>query len=422
MNTVSNPTRSRSGFGRLWQVVTHEYLVNVAKPSFFFGAIGVPLLIFAITAFITWLGIQSEEDRGRIEAVGYVDGSGILANPIDVPPGWSAYPDETSARAALDSDALDAYFLIPADYLQQGNVRLVASTGTPEVLEDDLDDFLIANLSADLAPDVRARIEDAGDVSLRTLDSGRTVGEAGILGVFFLPFVFVMIFIIASSASSGYLMSSVVEEKSNRVMEILVTAITPLQLLGGKIIGLGLVGLTMLALWALVGGIGLLLGRNTQFVSGISIPPDLLILSIIYFILGYFLTGSIMAGIGAVVGTEQESRQIGGILSLLNVIPLFFFFNFITDPNGTVPTILTLIPFTAPLSALLRLGYGAVPAWQLAASLLILLLTTVFTMWASARVFRWSLLLYGKRPSLRQIIRAIRSRDMATTATGDSSG
>jgi ABC-2 type transport system permease protein len=140
-------------------------------------------------------------------------------------------------------------------------------------------------------------------------------------------------------------------------------------------------------------------------------------------LLGYFFLASIMAGIGAVVGSEQESRQIAGIFSFVLVIPFFALVTFITDPNGVVPTVLTLFPLTSPVAVMLRLGFGSVPTWQLSLSMVLLLVTALFTAWASAKIFRWALLMYGKRPGLRDIARALRRPPtMATSATGERAG
>ena len=137
---------------------------------------------------------------------------------------------------------------------------------------------------------------------------------------------------------------------------------TPFQLLFGKIIGLGLLGLTQLVIW-MVCRLDHAAARaaTPDFLTGITIPPDLLIVGVVYFLLGYFLLASVMAGIGVVVGSEQESRQFAAIFGIVLVIPFFLITSFITDPNGAVVTFLTLFPFTSPMSMILRMGFSAVP-------------------------------------------------------------
>ncbi|MFN8528940.1 MAG: ABC transporter permease [Anaerolineae bacterium] len=190
----------------------------------------------------------------------------------------------------------------------------------------------------------------------------------------------------------------------------ILTTVTPFQLMFGKIIGLGALGLVQLAVWLGAGLIVINVGQFLPALQGVTIPPDLVIASVVYFLLGYFLQASVMAGIGAVVASEQESRQYAGIFSLLFSIPFFLIINFFTDPNGPVVTFLCLFPFTSPVSVIMRMGFGSIPPEQLILSVLILLVTVVLVTWLSARVFRWALLLYGKRPSLRQMFDVLRRR------------
>ncbi|MDZ4765551.1 MAG: ABC transporter permease [Chloroflexota bacterium] len=404
---------------KLWLVAKYEYLTNVRKRSFLIASLGVPLFVIVLMVII-FAVTAAQFDIAAIGAVGYVDASGILADELDQPDTFQTYADETAARAALDADEIGAYFVVPADYEASGRITIYAGASVPGDLRRQIEGYLIANIGATLDPVLLERLQNPVTRSLRTLNNGRTITEAGLVGLFITPIIFVMIFAMGSQTTSGYLMSGVVEEKSNRVMEILITSIPPFQLLAGKIIGLGLLGLTQLGIWAVVSGVIAAISGNITALRGVSLPPDLLLLGLVYFVLSYFMQASIMAGVGAVAGGEQESRQLAGVLSLIFFLPLFFFVNFITEPNGTIPTILTLIPFTAPVAVITRASFGTVPPSELVASLMILIVTTILIVWVSARVFRWSLLMYGKRPSLRQMLGALRSNRIETTAGGET--
>jgi ABC-2 type transport system permease protein len=304
--------------------------------------------------------------------------------------------------------------------MNNGSVKTYSKTGIPAALTSVIDTYLRANLSAGLDPTIAERIKDPVESSIRTLDNGRVIQDNAIVGLVLMPILFVMVFLFASQTTSSYLMSGVVEEKSNRIMEILITSVTPLQLLYGKIVGLGLLGLTQLVIWMLGGYLTLTLSHQANFLTGVTIPPDLVIVALVYFMLGYFLLASLMAGIGVVIGSEQESRQFAAIFTMGMVIPFFLISSFITDPNGVVVTILTLFPLTSPIAVILRMGFGVVPWYQLGASIILLLFTSIFVAWASARIFRWGLLLYGKRPGPRELLRVMRRPPtMATTASGD---
>jgi ABC-2 type transport system permease protein len=403
-------------------VARREFLSNVRRRAFLFAAFGAPLFSIVVMYIVFAITVQSFETTEGIGLVGYVDQAGVLQAGIEQPEDFRPYPDETAARAALDAGEISGYFIVPANYIATGDIDLYLLTiAVPEALYDQIEAYLVANLGGSVAAERLERLQDPVNTQIQTLDNGRLVRDSGIAGLFLTPIIFVMVFMLASQTSSGYLMSGVVEEKSNRIMEILITSITPMQLLVGKIVGLGALGLLQLVIWLVAGALVLQAGQGSTLLSGVYIPADMLALGIIYFLLTYFLIASLMAGVGAVAGGEQESRQLASIFSLLLFLPLFFLFNLFTDPNGTISTILTLLPFTSPVTTIIRMAFGTVPAWQLGVSLALLLLTTLFVMWASARVFRWSLLMYGKRPSLRQLIGIIRKPSgMGTTAAGGS--
>jgi ABC-2 type transport system permease protein len=407
---------------KMWLVARHEFLTNVRRRSFLFAAFGAPLFTILVMYIVFAITVESFGGTEGIGLIGYVDESGVLAAAIDQPEDFRPYPDGNAARAAMDAGEIDGYFSLPSNYIDTGMVNLyLRSSSVPEGLYDQIDTFLIANIGSSVEADRLERLQDPVNTQLLTLDNGRLIRDSGIAGLFLTPIIFVMVFMLASQTSSGYLMSSVVEEKGNRIMEILITSVTPMQLLVGKIIGLGALGLLQLGIWMIGGAVALQLGQNTELLSGVYIPPDMLLLGLIYFLLTYFLIASLMAGIGATAGGEQESRQLSSIFSLLLFLPFFFLYNLITDPNGTISTILTLLPFTSPVTTIFRMAFGTVPTWQLVVSLIVQIVTTVLIMWAAARVFRWSLLMYGKRPNLRELVRIIRKPSgMGTTATGES--
>ncbi|MDX2163144.1 MAG: ABC transporter permease [bacterium] len=403
---------------KAWRIARREFASNIIKPSFLFGAFGVPLIIIVIMVVVIALAAESQENLDRVGDVGYVDQSGVLADAAARPETFLAFQDAEAARAALEAQRIGAYFVLEPNYVQTGTVRLVSRTSAPDALKDEIDAFLIANLARDLDPEQVERLIDPIDESILTLDSGRQLSGAAFVGLFIVPFIFVFVFLLASQTTSGYLMSGVVEEKNSRIMEILVTTVTPFQLMFGKIIGLGALGLVQLIVWLAAGYLVTTLGQGTPVLAGVTIPPDLLAIGIVYFILGYFLMAGIMAGIGAVVGSEQESRQYAGLFTLPFSIPFFLIVSFFTDPDGPIVTFLCLFPFTSPVSVIMRSAFSAMPPELLALSMTILLITTLVVIWLSSRIFRWGLLLYGKRPSLGQIVRAVRRRSssMATTA------
>lgn len=411
---------------KLLLVARREFLYNLRRPAFLFSAFGSPLFVIVIMA-LTFSLTADTETLSETEQIGYVDQSGILADAetLDNPEFavFLRYPSETAARAALEENKISAYFVLPAGYMTTGTVQLFNYSPASEGLKSRIDSFLRANLllKADVGLPLAILDDPAGEMTVHIAASNRTIPQAAIFGLFLLPFLFVMIFMLASQTVSGFLMNGIVEEKTSRIMEVLVTSITPTQLLGGKIIGLGLLGLIQLLVWIAVGVTVLTIGnqQNVSFLTGLQLPADLILVALVYFLLSYFLLASVLAGVGAAAGSEQESRQYAGLFALLLFIPMFFIVPILEDPSGSLPLALSLIPVTAPMTMLMRMSLSAVPFWQIILSLLILALTTLLVAWASAKVFRWGLLLYGKRIDLRRIVGVVLRREprMETVAT-----
>lgn len=398
---------------KLWLVTQREYLTNVRKPGFLFAAFGMPVFIVGImlisAAFAA--GGASIDD---LSSVGVVDLSGVLAPAVpnaEYPELFVPYSDESTARAALDAGTLDAFVLVSDDYAQSGRVQVFSYESVPDDLIGEIGDLLVANLITQVDTDIPAeRVVDPLEATLHINSSGRDLTPQSLPAIIFMPFIFVIVFMLAVQLTSGFVMSGLVEEKTNRLIEVLVTSVTPMQLLTGKLIGLGMLGITQISVWLAMGIIALRVGQVLPFLAGVVIPLDLLIFSLIYFVLGFFLISSIMAVIGVIVGSEIESRQYAAVLSIVYIVPLYLSFSFIVDANGTLPVVLSLIPFTAPTAMMMRLGFVSVPAWQVALSVGILLVTTVLFAWASARIFRWALLRYGKKFTLREVIAVLRGR------------
>jgi ABC-2 type transport system permease protein len=386
-------------------------LSSVGIPGFF---IALFYLIFALTL--------NQYDVASLGTIGYVDRSGILTAQVSKPESFASFDSESEARALLDAGEIGAFFVIPEDYETSGSITIYGRTDSNRELERQITAYLVANLGAEVDLERLARMQQPVENSVLFLDSGRLLNDESIAGLFIVPLVFVLLFSMGAQIASGYLMSSVVEEKSNRITEILVTTVTPFQLLIGKIIGLGAVGMLRLAIWIGAGLVVVEINRNAALVQGLVIPPDLVVIALVYFVLSYFLQASLMAGIGTAAGSEQESQQIAGVLSLVFILPYFFMASFIFDPGGFIPMLFTYIPFTAPVAVIARMAFSTVPLEQIMLSMGILFVTSVVIAWASARIFRWSLLMYGKRPSLRQLIGALRSSAMQTTATGEAQG
>ncbi len=231
---------------------------------------------------------------------------------------------------------------------------------------------------------------------LHPLSAAPQRAESNML-TFFLPYAVTMLFYIIILSAASLLLSSVAKEKENRMMEILLVSVTPRQLLTGKIVALGMVGLLQTIVW--VGTGRLLLARSgTTFNLPIAfqLPPSFLFWGLIFFLLGYAVYASLMAGLGALVPNLREASQATIVVIFPLIIPIVLLSVLINDPNSTLAVILSLFPLTSPVAMMTRLSAGNVPLWQTTLSAVLLAVTAVMIVRSVARMFRAQTILSGQ--------------------------
>ena len=432
---------------KVWLVLRREYAYNFRRPSFLFTAFGVPLLSFVAIALLFQFTAARETNLDKFQRVGYVDRAMIIdpagPNPAGYvavihpdlaapdadsqPDALPAYFDALEARASeqLLAGELDAYFVIPEHYVLSGQITLVAQRSIPQALHDAIKDFLrvqIAHRAPETLPVPVERLADA-EFTLRDLDSGDELSEAAIVGRLLLPFIFVMIYFMATSTTAQFLMSGVVEEKENRLMEILATSLRPAELLVGKLLGLGALALTQIALWA---GAGLLIALVNEdaraFLGGAKFQTADLALIGVLFLINFLLFAAAMLGMGAAVTAEAESRQIAGFFTFLSVLPIMFSVTFFTNPDGPLPLFFSFFPLTAAVGLTMRLGVTSLPTWQIGLSLIIQIAMALIIAWLAVKVFRLGMLMYGKPLTPRTLWQALREGHVTLTSAPAGAG
>jgi ABC-2 type transport system permease protein len=303
---------------------------------------------------------------------GYVDLSGLIQTlPPELPEdSLRAYHDEGLAKDALLSGEISAYYLSPEDYLESGQVGYVKDEFNP------LDTF------------------SKGSLINRVLQLNLLV-----------MFLYYMLILMAA----GFLVSSLNKERESRVLEIMLVTVTPRQLLAGKFIGLGLMGLLINILWVGTGfGLMRLSGSTFQLPAEYQIQLHVLIWGVIYFLLGYAVYASLLGAVGAMLPNLRETSQATMVVILPMILPLMFITLLIEQPNGLLAVGLSLFPLTAPVTMMLRLVLIPVPGWQLFLSVLFLLLAAVIILRAVASMFRAQTMLSGQPLNLRNIYRLFR--------------
>jgi ABC-2 type transport system permease protein len=404
-------------------VAGQELWYNIRRPGFIIMTVLIPVLGLVALMLASLFGgevsgFMESQFAPSSKATGYVDDSGLLtAEQPQYAGQFIRYPDEASARKALLAEEIQSYFVVPTDYMQTGKVAVYGMGGgfSTFVAADtgNLSEFLAANLlQGRVDQELQTRIVTPPEIMPITLNrQGEVSTESpfSFLGDFILPYVFSILFIITLFTSSGFLLQSVSEEKEGRIIEILLSSISSTQLLAGKILGLGALGLIQVVVW--IGAGAALLAAATALFAAVGLTKlslDVVVLGVVYFVLGYLLFSTLMAVAGSLGTTQRESQQISGIFSLFAAIPFMVIGILFSNPDAPIAIVLSYFPLTSPVMMLLRLGFSEVPPEQIAISLVLLVIGIVFSLWAGAKVFRVGLLMYGKRPGLKDLALAFK--------------
>ena len=425
-------------------VARREFLTTVRRKAFVFTVLGTPAY-FALMMWITTAGELNErtEVLKELSTIGVVDSSGLFRDasteirtevsaesgsmfarkaPEGLVPSTlfrttvRTFADHASAESALRSREISQMVVIPADYLETGQVRRFARTSS---LFSSADRRAIASWLANGL--VRGRVDSllAARVARPAQNEQLfTLGKEGTFELkddrrelldFMLPMMFAMLLGVSIVLGGQYLLQGVSEEKESRILESLLCTVSAEELLAGKLFGLGAAGLLVVGVWA---GVGALLMGPVLLMAGMKLPAGLLVIALAYFLLGYLFYGSLMTGIGAVTSNMREAQQFSVWFTFLNFAPFIMITLLLGRPGSPLAVALSLFPPTAAGAMMLRLTApsSVVPFWQIALSLALLAAAGWFALLASARVFRIGLLLYGKTPNLPEILRWARQR------------
>lgn len=396
-----------------WLIAKHEYRRMVFRRAFVLTTIAIPLGFAALIA----MAVIVETGGDSNMPLGYVDLSQTLdASLLADLPGSSdqvdivAFADEESAHVALANQEIQAYYVLPSTYPASQETKLFYWDEPPNGdLRRDFNAFVRLNMLDGYPQSLQTRLFDGANMTVTDISNGRVFDESLII-TFILPFVATLLFFIATMMASGYTLQIVADEKENRTMEMMITAVTPIQLIGGKIIGILSASLTQLGIYLGTIVIGLLvLGPRFAAFRLPAVPWGYLGLMAAFFIPAYFLIAAMMVTVSSAVTDLQQGQQVAGLLNLLFIAPFFLTPLLFSNPAHPVLQFLSLFPTTAFLTISLRWGLGTVATWQIITSWFILMGSTFTMIWIAAKVFRVGMLQYGQPLRLKSIWSAMRS-------------
>ncbi len=413
-------------------VIRREFMQRVKTKWFLISTLGLPVMMVGLMV-LAGIFISRSQDTEEIVSIGVIDPSGrvgdllveellgdsVLASRVEELDGSS----EDEVRQALPESDYDVYFRLPADVVEGGDdpARLFALDNVLETTRDKSRAALRRAL-------LRARLGESGidDVDAEALlatTSFRVVnvseaGEARSQAVFqgislFIAFMFYFILLIYGQM----IIRSIIEEKASDIVEVMVSSLRPWELMLGKIIGVGAVGLAQIGVWAIVIALGMLFGLSAGAaalagqgidIASLSIPWVTIALVLAFLVLGYLLYAGMFAGAGATISNETDAQQVALPVTMLIIVPFIAVQGVITNPNAGWAVAMSVIPFFSPLVMPSRLFVTTVPLWQTALSLVLLALCVLGAAWVAGRIYRVGILMKGQRANLPEIIRWVR--------------
>lgn len=417
---------------RLWQVARREYLTQVRTKGFIIGTVLGPVLMAALMFLPSLLMLKSKpkplhivvlDDSGQLqEAIEKTlttadkDGHQQTAFVLEPRPQGELAAVQQQLDAAIREGRLDGFVVLQADVVETSKAEYRARnvTNFQEIKQ-------LEGLLSDVVKNRRLRDEGLDTQKIDRLT--RRIGLSPIRvtaggaqedrGLTFVLAMFLMMMIYMPVLMWGsVLMNGVIEEKTSRVVEMVVSSVSPFALLGGKVLGIGAAGLTQLSVWLGCTAAGLGYGAASLAAAGVHLPalsPLVIVSFAICFLLGYFLYSLLFAAVGAAVNSLQEAQSLVMPISLMMVVGFVSFPVIMRSPDGVVAVVLSLIPFFTPLTMFLRITIQAPPLWQIALSFCLTFLTIVGVTWLVARIYRVGILMYGKKPNLPEILRWVRT-------------
>ncbi len=406
-------------------VIRKEYSERVTSAGFIITTILLPVLMISVIAIPILIQLFSSKSDVRVAIIDKTkalkaDLTEVFSSRSSLQIVFADFADAQEREVLIketDLGKLNGYLVIQHD----STGKILATYTSKNVTDFDL----LRELENSVKSAVRRKLlvergfADA-DIELlekpmlfktQKLSGGQASSDSG-LGSFLLSFVMALLIYSTIIGYGAFISSSVIGEKSSKVMEILISSVKPFELMIGKIIGIGLVALTQYAVWVIaalaLSGLSLKgLGGAASKIN-FEIPPLLLFYFVLYFVLGYLIYATLYAATGSIFENEQDAQSLQFPITFLVILAMVFVSLIISKPDSPLATLLSLVPFFAPILMIGRLSVTDVPLWQILLSLVLMAVTFYAILWGSAKIYRIGVLLYGKKPSLNEVMKWLR--------------
>lgn len=425
---------------KIWTIIKHEYKSKIKSKGFIISTILGPVILLAFIAASVLVSVFTAKDTSRALAVLDRTNIQIAEKLISIDPKFYSKPKtihEDSLRNQILEEQIDGYLIIPSDFLEKGTATIYSKGGGGwgyiERLEKHLNNILRKErlLATGTSPEVIKIIEDVAVINTQKITKKGTEKDYttiyAAIGYVLGFFIYMLMLMYGQFVSRG-----VIEEKANRIIEVIASSVRPFQILLGKVFGIGMLGLTQVVFWTtlsllllwLAGPIISLfqpepqtmtqgMGVDVSFQESIlaeipDIPIGIIIAFIFYFLVGYFMYATIFAAIGSAVDQESDAAQLQSPVIFAIVIPMLFMPAITSNPDSTLASILSLIPFFTPILMTVRIAATSVPLWEIILSGVLSVGFVFLLLWIASKIYRVGILMYGKKPKLKDLIKWIR--------------
>lgn len=423
---------------KILTIIRREYIERVRTKAFWIGTLLIPVFLLGYIAVQVATSHRTSGER----KIAVVDATGHLYQPLakdlaereeklrkesgqakgvhwvleERPVGTRLEATKETLRKEVLQKKINGYLILDPSQLDKGQTEYYSVTVSEFVamaqLERAVNHVLLKERIArrGLPSELSTELEKRVDLKPFKVTEKGTAEEKG-AGIF-TPMIFMIIMYSTFFMYGIQNMKAVIDEKTNRIVEVIIASVRPTELMLGKIVGICLVGLTQYLIWSLL-AMNLSLPAVAGLMAGSemgvpTIPISMILYFILFFLFGYFLYASIYTAIGAPFNTDQECQQLAMIPAMFIVSVWAFFPAILNNPNGGTATFVSLFPLTAPLAMFLRTSLSEPPAWQIALSIVILITSTVGIAWVAGRIYRVGILMYGKKPTIPEILRWVR--------------
>lgn len=424
---------------KIFTIIQHEYISKVKSRGFILSTILAPLAIVLIYGAIIAVSVLSSGQTTKKIAV--LDKTGEIGSELvarDTSKFFLTDKEEEVLRQEVLDGALDGYLFLDSKFLQSGKAEVFTSGGGGlgfiSSIESNTEDIIVNKRLREIGAEQNIIDLVNRGVTITTkkvTTEGAKEDYSEMLA--FLGYILGFMIYGLMFTYGSFVMRGVIEEKANRIVEVIASSARPFEIMFGKVVGIGAVGLTQVLFWLILliglfavgGSIATMFidapdvaafaenaaanqpqqSEIISFFENFSISPWVIVAFLFYFLAGYFIYSSLFAAVGSAVDQEQDASQLSMPVAMPIIIPIIFIPNVMNNPDGTLSTILSLVPFFSPILMIARIAATDVPYWQIALSVVLLAGTFLLCLWVAAKIYRVGILMYGKKPTFKDLVK-----------------